>query len=689
MAARLLWRFGADEPLLYSHQYHYWEGALRILEHPRPFTFIATSDEWREWPMGGPWTIAPLYYLFAALVLWLSGGSLTALLVVQSALDSGVAVAVGWLGARAAGSPRGAWAGLGYAVFWPSIQLCNSTMTEALHTPLLALGFVLLARLLPGEGGPLPASRRLVAGAALAGLAFGLGGLARTVGLAFVPLAALLLARGSAGRWLGLARWRAAAVFALFAAIPVVPWAIRNRVVLDDPSPIESASIANLLIDNVYVEPWRYDRIEHFVFKEKTPAERRERALSFVEQGLRKRYHLIPAKIRHNASHILRPEGLWVLLGAQQPWPAWRHALNVGLDDVLLLCLAFPLFVAWLFAGRGPLRVVLLAWALLYLFLVIVVFHTEIRYRMPLIPYVFAGAAGGAAMLGRPERRRPALLGLGLAAVAVIGVAGVRFAPAAWRGAVSFARLQEAGRALGAGDLARADTAARHAAAADPASTWPWIRYARWLVRSGRPAEALGAYERAAPLREVPWEPPVARPALLAALGRHAEVPVAAALANRASHAIDSWLMLDVAWRALPPPTTDEVLLARGDYGAVHDFHQPRDDYRWGRATSRVRFRPRTWAVRYELEIEMAWLHPAPGDTAEVEVRVAGEPPRTVTVGRAMAVHAFNVGRPAGGVFEVEIEAPPWSHTGFPAAQGVAVRRVGIVPLISYALPAE
>jgi hypothetical protein len=31
LAARLAWRFGADEPLLYSHQYHYWEGALRIV----------------------------------------------------------------------------------------------------------------------------------------------------------------------------------------------------------------------------------------------------------------------------------------------------------------------------------------------------------------------------------------------------------------------------------------------------------------------------------------------------------------------------------------------------------------------------------------------------------------------------------------------------------------------------------
>ena len=151
LLARLLWRFGADEPLLYSHQYHYWEGALRILEHTRPFWFILTSDEWRQWPLGGPWTIAPLYYIFLAALLAISGSSLVFVQVVQSGLDALVAIAVGHLGARAAGSPRGRWAGVAYALFFPAIQLCNSTMTEALHTPLLALAFVLVARALPEE----------------------------------------------------------------------------------------------------------------------------------------------------------------------------------------------------------------------------------------------------------------------------------------------------------------------------------------------------------------------------------------------------------------------------------------------------------------------------------------------------------------------------------------------------------
>ena len=64
LAARLFYRFSADEPLLFAHPYNYFYGALRILDHPDPLRFILTSDAWHQWL--GPWTIAPLYYLFVA-----------------------------------------------------------------------------------------------------------------------------------------------------------------------------------------------------------------------------------------------------------------------------------------------------------------------------------------------------------------------------------------------------------------------------------------------------------------------------------------------------------------------------------------------------------------------------------------------------------------------------------------------
>jgi 4-amino-4-deoxy-L-arabinose transferase-like glycosyltransferase len=671
LLARLFWRFGADEPLLYSHQYHYWEGALRIVEHPRPFWFLLTSDEWRQWPLGGPWTIAPLYYVFLAALLSISGTSLVFVQVVQSALDALVAVAVGHLGARAAASPRGRWAGVAYAFFFPAIQLCNSTMTEALHTPLLALAFVLLARAIPEDERATPGLRT----AALAGLVFGLGGLARTVGLAFVPMGAALLLWRHRGRG-----WKPAAALMLAAAMPILPWAARNRILLDDPSPIESASVANLFIDNVYVEGERYDRLEHFVFKETTPAARKDRAMEFVEQGLRKRYHLIPKKVRHNATHFLRPEGLWVLLGVQQPWPAWRHALNIATDD-LWLVLVPPLFLAWLVAGRGSLRAMLLAWTALYLFLIVIVFHSEIRYRMPLVPYAMAGAAGGVAVLARGDRRIRARVAA-LAGAVVIGTISIApFAGPAWRGVAAAAHLRAAGAALASDDMEAAADAASRAVAADPTSTWPWIRYARRLVGAGRNAEALEAYARAAPLREVPWEPPTTRPALLAELGRLDEARAATDEANRLAVLVDSWILLEVAWRALPAPRTDEVLFSRNDLGAVRHFLQPRGDHRWSRPRALVRLRPRTAAASYDLVLEMGAPPPAPDGGMHVEITVDGGEPHRLRVGAAFAEHRIGIPAPADGVVDVELRARPWSHSGQPASQGVAVRRVAIGPI--------
>ena len=67
LVARLAFLFLADEPLLYSHPYNYFYGALAIVESPHPLRFVLRSDAWHQWL--GPWTIAPLYYLFAASVM--------------------------------------------------------------------------------------------------------------------------------------------------------------------------------------------------------------------------------------------------------------------------------------------------------------------------------------------------------------------------------------------------------------------------------------------------------------------------------------------------------------------------------------------------------------------------------------------------------------------------------------------
>src|SRR5258707_14997393 len=105
LGARLLFLFAADEPLLYSHPYNYFHGALAILEHSDPWRFIGTSDAWHLWL--GPWTIAPLYYLFLAGIMAVFGPHLLAAPPVQIGLDAFAPGLPGHPRRRGAGAPRG------------------------------------------------------------------------------------------------------------------------------------------------------------------------------------------------------------------------------------------------------------------------------------------------------------------------------------------------------------------------------------------------------------------------------------------------------------------------------------------------------------------------------------------------------------------------------------------------------
>jgi hypothetical protein len=177
--ARLAFTFLVDQPLLYGHQYHYFTNGLLLAQHPSPLRYVLLSDEWRLW--NGEWTIAPLYHLFLGVVFWLFGPHLLPLRILQCALDALAAVAVASLGRRAAG-PRGVWAGLVYALWWPAIEMTSWTMTENLHTVLFVGALALMA-----EEAALPSRRRAFA----SGVVLGFAALARSVSTGFLPIAAV------------------------------------------------------------------------------------------------------------------------------------------------------------------------------------------------------------------------------------------------------------------------------------------------------------------------------------------------------------------------------------------------------------------------------------------------------------------------------------------------------------------
>ena len=675
VGARLAYVLGANEPLLYSHPYNYFHGALSILENPRPLHFVLHSDAWHQWL--GPWTIAPLYYLFLAALMAVFGPHLLPIRLAQMGLDGGVAVLVWWMGRRFA--PRyGAWAGVLYALNAHAIEQAGQTLTENLHTPLLVAGLALLMaeRGRPRADGDAPPPTRwglLVAG----GLVLGLSALARSVSAAFVPLALLWRWREQRGRP-GLL---AALVLAGAAAAPVVPWTARNVVLIGDWVPIETNGVFNLWDDNAFVEGDRRAAQDQAVATAPTLAEARARATRYAWRGIARWPARFALKAWFNALHIVRLDGLHLLLRVEEAQPAWRAAALVLLDDAMLLP-TVALTLVFVLAGRGsPERRLALLWGAYYLFMVVIVFHNEIRYRSTLLPFALAAAAGGWEVLAARERWRERRVQAG-AALGVLA-AWVMLEPypgdavralAAWRTAA------QAAAAVRAGDLGRADLLAWRAANEDPPAVRPWLTYGRALEAAGQPARALEAYERAQGRKAYVWVPYLVRPRLLAEAGRTEEAEAATLEANRLSYAIDAWQALEVAWRELPPPRADAVLLARGDYGAARGFFLPDRGQRWSRGRAWLRLQPTVAAPAYDVSLEMGSPAPSPLEAPEVEVAVNGGPRQRVRLGRAMGTFTFRAPAAADGVLVVSLRAPTWSHTGESADQGARVAALRVQP---------
>jgi hypothetical protein len=346
-------------------------------------------------------------------------------------------------------------------------------------------------------------------------------------------------------------------------------------------------------------------------------------------------------------------------------------------DDGIFF-LSLPLFVAFLAGGRpAPLRRFFLIWTAYYLLMILVFFHSEIRYRSPLMPFVIAGAAGGLAAV-RAHRSRAARWGL-VAGALVSALCVVPYSGRAGRALEARWRLRPGATALASGDIGGLQAALARATEAAPLSARPWFVAGRWLAASGRNEEAIEAYGRGEPLVEYKWIPLAVMPQLLAAAGRTDAAARAASDANEASFKGDPWLLLETAWRELPPPRGTTIELARGDYGAVRDFLYPLGDRRWTRHRAELRLIPPP-ARSYEVTLEMASPPPAPRPDPNVTVRVRGGADARFTLTSEMRPYRFVTPAPPDGVVRVEIESPTWNRANETAEQGVQVSRMTVVP---------
>ena len=695
LAARLLFVFGADEPLLYSHQYTYFTNALRIAEHPHALAYVLRSDEWRTWDQH--WTIAPLYHLFAAAIFRVFGPHLLALRLVQCVLDSCVAVAVAILGRAAAGG-RGLWAGIVYALYWPAVEMPSWTMTENAHTFLLTVAVAVLA----AEGAAI--SRLRLAGG---GFLLGLSALARSVSTGFLGLVTLWTFLRSRPR-----AWKPAAILLAAGLAAILPWTARNVFLVGEPVLIETAAFENIWFANHFVDTPTFLNQERLVHGQGTSAEKRSAALHFALRGIRRHPGMFLEKIGINFRHFFRPEGLHNLVGIERSLEAWRHAGSVVLDDVPLL-LTVPLFAVFLAAGRpSRARSLIVLWVGYYLFMVVVVFHNEIRYRSAFVPFAFAGAAEGARVLADPvsRRARRAVLGLALGLLLAVSMVAPYLVPAL-RAVAARRAMRSLDGVLATGDLVEAARIAADAGGRDPRSPRPWFDFGQALVRTGHPAEAMDAYLRGLPVATgANWRGRLARPRLLESLGRPPEAAEAGRVLDRLSWDDDPWLVLEMAWRELPAPRTDEIVLGGGeDYGAVRGFLHPRGGdpqlfrhrlewnkydqlggpepppgtHRWTRHRAWLRLLPATTAPAYDLTLWMGSPFPSTLASPEVALRIGSGEPSRVTLDREVKPYRLRAAVAAGRPLIVRLDAPTWSRAGEPADQGVRVDRMTVSPSVS------
>jgi hypothetical protein len=474
---------------------------------------------------------------------------------------------------------------------------------------------------------------------------------------------------------------------------------------------IESAAFENIWYANHLVDRETFLRQEDEVHSQPTPAAKRAKALQFALEGIAAHPLGFLDKVRANFWHFLRLEGLHNLLRIERSLEPWRHAGTLLLDDlVFVACIA--LFVPFVVAGRpSPARQLILLWCAYYLFMVVVVFHNEIRYRSAFVPFALAGAAGGAAVLFSPSERRRWRVRLGGLAGILLALAMLApFGGPAVRAVRARVAMRSALASAATGDRVTAWLRAERAAVRDPASPRPWFLLARVFAWHDQPQRALAAIQRGAPLATAAnWSAPIGRPRAWREMGMDHDARRAGRNLDKLSWDTDPWLVLEIGWRDLPPPRGDEIVLGGGhDYGAVRGFLHPRGaeppinlhrlewnrydlvdgpqppagTHRWSRHRAWLRLRPASPAPAYDVTLVMGSPFPSTLEAPEVTVSGAGVTQR-FQLDRSLRPFVVPGVRAVDGVVSVTLTTPAWSRAGEPADQGVRVDRMTVAPATS------
>ena len=441
------------------------------------------------------WLRAPLYPLFLAGSLLLSGGNLRWAALPGVAVST-AAIPIFYLLGRAVADDdeartdrRAVRAGLiaagMSAALLPFATFASLWMSETLFTALFTAALVALLRW---------ARRPRLSTAAAAGVLLGLATLTRSPPLAAVVLLALWM-MGQHARGRPRAPYLAGSILCVVMALATIaPWTVRNYLAYGGFIPVETGLSYNLWAFNEPRED--ADTIFRTLEAIPNPVERSDYATRKGLERLREDPAIVLRKLPTNWSY------LWLVKPIEDRFrqgtyyediPLGMFVLGLVLDDALYLLILTSGAIGLTLAPNDRRKLLLLGWAV-YMIGVMLLTHGEARYRQLLYPTLIPYSSGVLAGLwwkGAMPRRRWA--GLALAAFMLLPL---RFYPVAWatpqlrRGWVEMA----GDRAMTIGEYGAAAAAYRRAAGLDRRSADIHLKLGLAYDRAGQLDRAIEAY---------------------------------------------------------------------------------------------------------------------------------------------------------------------------------------------------
>ena len=378
-----------------------------------PFTDFAAYDGFAQrlaagrgyaTPAGIPTAYWPVGYpLFLAAIYKLVGHHYLPIKLIQTGLALMTAICA-YLLARPLSERVGRLAGLLVAL-WPSmIGGVDLLAGENLFVPLFTASVLMFGSMIGAGGSARP--RPWLAGAAL-----GAATLVRPLGMGIGALAFALAMIHRRRRQPG-GSIAAVGLACAVAVLVVLPWSLRNLVVMHSLIPVSANSGVNLWIGNhegatgAYVEPRALQRLTAGMSEPRADKEAARRALLFVKEHPAPALAIIPRKLWHLFARDTGTVGWMHFDSLAAPRPRWLKWVFAGAAQAYyaaaLLLAAFGLL-------RGGLKTPTGRWlglVCLYYVAVHLIFFGGDRFHLPILPMIAVfSALGLTAWVDRPDHQ--------------------------------------------------------------------------------------------------------------------------------------------------------------------------------------------------------------------------------------------------------------------------------------------